>query len=49
MLYVSPIAATVTTIAVISFNVKKKRSVEITDEELQIEWGNGAPSSYKHK
>ncbi len=51
LLYVTPTIATVTTVAVVSFNAirKKKVNPEISDEELQVQWGNGAPSQYKDK
>jgi cytochrome c-type biogenesis protein CcmH/NrfF len=51
LLYVTPAAATVTTVAVVSFNAirKKKVNPEMTDEEYQVQWGNGAPDQYKDK
>ncbi len=51
ILYVSPVAATVATVAVISFNAIKKKKVnpELSDEEYQVQWGNGAPDQYKDK
>ncbi len=51
LLYVTPAVATATTVAVVSFNAMKKRKVnpELTDEEYQVQWGNGAPDQYKHK
>ena len=51
LLYVTPAVATVTTVAVVSFNAMRKKKVnpEMTDEEYQVQWGNGAPDQYKHK
>ncbi len=51
LVYVTPTIATVTTVAVVSFNAIRKRKVnpEISDEELQVQWGNGAPDQYKDK
>ena len=52
LLYVTPAVATATTVAVVSFNAMRKKKVnpELTDEELQVQWGNGAPDpvSYTH-
>ena len=51
LLYVTPSIATVATVAVVSFNAMKKKKVnpEMTDEEYQIQWGNGAPDQYRDK
>ena len=51
LLYVTPAVATVTTVAVVSFNAMRKKKVnpEMTDEEYQVQWGNGAPDQYKDK
>tara|TARA_B100000131_G_scaffold211628_1_gene203491 strand:- start:761 stop:931 length:171 start_codon:yes stop_codon:yes gene_type:complete len=51
LLYVTPTVATVTTVAVVSFNAMRKKKInpELTDEEYQVQWGNGAPDQYKHK
>ncbi len=51
LLYVTPAVATVTTVVVVSFNAMRKKKVnpEMTDEEYQVQWGNGAPDQYKHK
>ena len=51
LLYVTPAGATVTTVVVVSFNAMRKKKVnpEMTDEEYQVQWGNGAPDQYKHK
>ena len=51
LVYVTPTLATVTTVAVVSFNAMRKKKVnpEISDEELQVQWGNGAPDQYKDK
>ena len=51
LLYVTPSIATVATVAVVSFNAMKRKKVnpEMTDEEYQIQWGNGAPDQYKDK
>ena len=51
LLYVTPAVATVTTVAAVSFNAMRKKKVnpEMTDEEYQVQWGNGAPDQYKDK
>ena len=51
LFYVTPAVATVTTVTVVSFNAMRKKKVtpEMTDEEYQVQWGNGAPDQYKHK
>ena len=51
LVYVTPTLATVTAVAVVSFNAVRKKKVnpEISDEELQVQWGNGAPDQYKDK
>ena len=51
LLYVTPAVAMVTTVGVVSFNAMRKKKVnpEMTDEEYQVQWGNGAPDQYKHK
>lgn len=49
LFYVTPTIATTITVAVVSYHALRKKKVEISDEEYQIQWGNGAPDQYKDK
>ena len=43
------IPGTVASVVIIVNALKRKVNPEISDEEYQVQWGNGAPDQYKDK